>query len=113
MTVEVDNSGTTEEITFNDLTLGDTFSVGEISYRISAIGPVNSDGKLWTGDDYAEGITLAAINTESNWTSILVASKGALSINDDTLADGGEFIVVDDLNDPTKIYGDLTRSGDI
>ncbi len=112
MTVKVDNSDETEAITFDGLTLGDTFSVGEISYRISEIGPVNSEGKLWHGNSYTEGITLAAIETESNWTSMLAATNGALSISENTLEDGGEFIVVDNLNDPTKIYGDLTKSGD-
>ena len=109
MTVQVEEDGT---ITFGGLTLGDTFTVGNNSYKVSAIGPINSDNELWKGNDYNEGITLDAINTPTNWTSMLAAPGKVLSIDSDTMADGVELIVVDSINAPTEIYGNLTKADD-
>ncbi|MBR4151945.1 MAG: hypothetical protein IKT98_03210 [Selenomonadaceae bacterium] len=111
MTVAVDGSGETETIKFDALTLGDTFSIGDKSYKVSAVGPIdNSSGALWNGNDYTEGITLAAINTASNWTPMLVADNATLTINATTLNDGDNYILVDNLEEPTKVYGDLTKA---
>ena len=112
LTIAVDNSGESEAVTFSELTMGDTFTIGEGAYKVSAVAPMNPAGELWTGGDYSEGITLAQINDAANWTPMLTAPDAALSINAETLADGGEVIIVDNLTDPTAIYSDLTKSGE-
>ena len=112
MTVTASVSGTAEIVTFNGLTFGDTFTVGDKSYKVSAVGPVNSDGKIWSGSDYTQGITLTALNTESNWTPMLVAATDeSLSVTAETLTDGVKATVVDNISDPTKIYANLTNTG--
>ncbi|MBR0062309.1 MAG: hypothetical protein IJP68_12610, partial [Selenomonadaceae bacterium] len=105
MTVAVDSSG----ITFSDLTNGDTFTVGEAAYKVTAVGPMNASGALWKGDDYTAGITLDALNTAANWTTMLAVIDDALSINAETLADGGDVLLVDNVTEPTKLYGELTK----
>ena len=107
-----DNANSNETVTFSGLTAGDTFTIGENAYKVSAVAPMNPAGELWTGGDYSQGITLAQINDATNWTPMLAAPSVALSINAETLTDGGEVVVVDNVDEPTKIYGDLTKTGE-
>ena len=55
-------------------------------------------------------MTLDAINNSANWTPVRAVTNDTLSISASTLADGDEIILVDDVNNPTKIYGDLTKT---
>ena len=99
-----------ESIRLDALNLGDDFSVDGTRYRISEGGLVDTRGKLWKGTaDYSDGLTLNALTRESNWTGMVVAKDGALSVDDDTLADGSSAAIVDDASNPTKVFGTIAR----
>ena len=109
MTVTAD--GTT--VTVGGLNVGDTFKVDDDTYKISPSGLINTNGKFWTGKaDYADGLTVAALEDAANWTGFIVAKDGALSVDASTIADGENVLIVDDADNPTKIFGTLTKNDD-
>ena len=109
MTVTV----TGETVTVDGLNTGDLFQVDDNTYKIATGGLINTSGKLWTGkENYADGLTLDALGLASNWTTVVIAKDGALSVDDDTLTAGDTSKIIDDLENPTKTFGTLTKDED-
>ena len=102
-----------ETVTVNGLNTGDIFKVDDNTYKIATGGLINTSGKFWTGkENYSDGLTLDALGLASNWMTAVVAKDGALTVNDNTLANGDTSKIVDDLENPTKTFGTLTRDDD-
>ena len=100
-----------DNVIIDDMTNGDSFKVNDDDYKVTAVGLMNKAGKFWTSDaDYTEGLTITALADENNWTKIFVADNGALSVDPNSLSDGEETIVIDDADNPTKIFGKLTKT---
>lgn len=89
---------------------GDEFTLNGDIYKISAVGPINPEGKLWTGKAFASGLTTEELADAGNWKTMLVVD-GDLYIDDALLANGDDVVLVDDDPNPTKIYGTLEKSG--
>ena len=99
-----------DNVTINGISNGDAFKVDDNSYKVTDSGLINTSGKFWTGADYADGLTVEALNLATNWTGIIVAKDGVLSVDSSTLADDETSTVVDDLKNPTITYGTLTKA---
>lgn len=104
-------SGTT--VTLSDLTANSTFTVGDETYTVSAAGvPLNSDGQIWHGDDLSDGVTIAELADDTNWADMFAASNGKLIVKSDTLDDGAEVVLVDNVKNPSVVYGTLEKDTD-
>ena len=108
LTVNVGNN-----VTIDGINIGDTFKVDDNSYKVTESGLINTSGKFWTGSDFTDGLTVDALNLATNWTGIVVAKDGVLSVDSSTLANDETSTVVDDLNNPTITYGTLTKADDV
>ena len=102
---------TGDNVTVNGLNVGDAFKVDDTSYKIATGGLVDTSGsKLWTGKEkYSDGLTVDALELATNWTGIVVAEEGALSVDNTTLDNGENSVIVDSLENPTKTLGKLTK----
>ncbi len=108
LTVTVGNN-----VTIDGMNIGDAFKVDDNSYKVTESGLINTSGKFWTGSDFTDGLTVDALNLATNWTGIVVAKDGVLSVGNSTLTNDETSTVVDDLSNPTITYGTLTKTNDV
>ena len=99
-------------VTIGELNSGDTFTADDNTYTVAVTGPMNSAGALWRGGDYSDGLTIAALETASNWRTPLVVSDKDLFVDTGTLVNGEEIILTNSTTSPTDIYGTLSRDSD-
>ena len=94
-----------DAVTLGGLTAGDEFTADGKSYKVAAAGLLNvGDVAIWTGDDISDGLNVDALTVADNWQTMAAAPDGMLEIN----AQSGAAVIVDDVTNPTKIYGTLT-----
>ena len=94
-----------DAVTLGDLTAGDEFTADGKSYKVAAAGLLNvGDVAIWTGDDISDGLNVESLTVADNWQAMAAAPNGMLEIN----AQSSAAVIVDDVTNPTKIYGTLT-----
>ena len=94
-------------------TLKTTKDEAAVTYTLSSIGLTKDGGYLFNPDVKTSGtVTTEALGTEGNWYAIVVVGENdTFKIDANTLTADGSAYVVDSLDNPTKIYGTLTKSG--
>ncbi|MCR5834730.1 MAG: hypothetical protein K6G55_08810 [Selenomonadaceae bacterium] len=105
LTVDEDGAATISEIAEE----GDTFTVNGVEYTMTAIGlRRGSDNYLWN-TSYEDGIAVSDLTVVDYWTATLVGGTSILGISSGTLEPGTDCALVDDKDNPTVIYGRLSR----
>ncbi|MBO4779531.1 MAG: hypothetical protein J5497_02720, partial [Selenomonadaceae bacterium] len=102
-------TATDSNVTIGGINTGDAFTADENTYTVAAKGPMKSNGALWRGDDYSDGLTLTALNTDSNWMEPLAVSGKAFYVDENTLLNGEEVLLVNNTTSPTETYGTLSK----
>ena len=103
--------------TINGIDDGESFTVKgaedeeATTYTMTAVGLIK-DGALLTENGVADGaVEVAALGEDENWTAIVSLEDGTLNISESTLADDIESaLIVNDITNPTAIYGTLTKT---
>ena len=97
-------------VSFGSIDAGDSFTFGDKTYTMTPVGLLN-DGKIdisLTGDT----LTAAQINS-AKFSDTQAISDAELTLNDKTLANGKAVVLVDATDYPTKIYGELSKTGGV
>ena len=90
----------------SDIAEGETFTGDETAYTMTAAGLIK-EGAILTGAAVEEGAISVENLVDDNFTAIVGAADGNLTISAETLAEGSA-LVVDDVTNPAAIYGTLT-----
>ena len=102
----------------DDINVGESFTItdGEnttTTYTMTALGLLRDDGTtaLWTGAEITDGgfVTAEDLANAENWTGLIEAANGELTIDSSIESDS---LVVDSVSNLTKIYGTVTVSED-
>lgn len=99
------------EVILGEISTKSTFDVDGTEYKLASAGLIK-EGQLLTGEQTGDTVTLEQLNDADNWTTMLEATDGNIKVDDTTLADGQNVIIVDDINNPSAIYGTLSRTED-
>ena len=96
---------------------GDSFTVDDVTYTMTAIGLIYSDqdgSYIWTGADIADGGSVTyddIVAGSGNWSYMVEAESETLELATFTYTDD-DAIIVDSIANPTVKYGTVAFDGD-